>query len=120
MSSDSEDEMNGDLQVGFQERVNGARQEYDAYVNRVRNAANGARSEVVSNLERAMQSLIGVVTKVHATYTEDEQLDDSRKQILSDMKASFEGVETVADSRHQEIANVHEEVSYHKRLRDAR
>ena len=105
------DEMNGDERAGLQQRFDGARQTYDSYVNRVRSAAGGARSEVVSKLEHAMQSLIGVVTKVHATYTEDEQFDDSRKEILRNMKASFESVESTAESRHQEIANVHEEVS---------
>ena len=77
---------------------------------KVQKAAVNAHQDVAHLLRLALKSLHEVVEEVHAHYTEDGELDENGKQILSKMKESFATVETAAKTCSNGLGKLHEEV----------
>lgn len=79
-------------------------------VSKAQDAADSTRQKIIDYLEIAMETLIGVVLEILATYKDNERLEGHRQDVLSSMKDIFIQLEYVAESRYQGLANIHEEV----------
>ena len=96
--------------ANLSDRLNEAHRNLADLQQRVQKTAVDAHQDVTHLLELALTSLLKVITTVHARYTEDGELDDDGKKMLSKMKESFDTVETAAKSCSNDLGKLHEHV----------